>query len=477
MPGFSPESVQEAAQMGVGGAGAALPHLDAIQRSFGRHDISRVQAHLGVAASRGARAMGAEAFATGDHVAFARPPSLRVAAHEAAHIVQQRSGVSVHGGVGRAGDTYERHADAVADLVVQGRSAEVLLGEHGAPAAQRPGSAPVVQRILTIGSNFKTIHRPEDIADDLSARESDVIQEMIDAAENHNFPSKAAVRAAIGEAKALKDVDSAAVDMDLDLRPDAAKPAGFYKPMMSSKGFTVHRSDEHEYPDAPLDIVSGWGSSAKKVVDGRDREDMTDAHTKMMLGSKQTAPTAQHELMKGLQKKGQKLEMQANNVARAHKLADSSIYAIMYAMGVTCANSGALSSSHKGAIAVFADALGVDGDTAVDHVETIAAAMGTGDEREISRCVNAAVAEMSFNDPNLRFGYADVNTVILYGFDPNVDAGGDVTPKSKMIAKATLGLAKVKLIAVEIAKAATTQVESKKTGKLLTSSRPDTHPV
>jgi hypothetical protein len=72
--------------------------------------------------------MGAEAFATGHHVAFAGAPSLFTAAHEAAHVVQQRAGVQLDGGVGRAGDVYERQADAVAEAVVQGRSAQALLG-------------------------------------------------------------------------------------------------------------------------------------------------------------------------------------------------------------------------------------------------------------------------------------------------------------------------------------------------------------
>ena len=70
--------------------------------------------------------MGAQAFATGNHVAFAGTPDLHTAAHEAAHVVQQRGGVHLKGGVGEAGDTYEQHADAVADKVVRGESAEAL---------------------------------------------------------------------------------------------------------------------------------------------------------------------------------------------------------------------------------------------------------------------------------------------------------------------------------------------------------------
>ena len=59
---------------------------------------------------------------------FAGTPDLRTTAHEAAHVVQQRKGVSLTGGVGQVGDHYERQADAAADAVVRGDSAEELLG-------------------------------------------------------------------------------------------------------------------------------------------------------------------------------------------------------------------------------------------------------------------------------------------------------------------------------------------------------------
>jgi hypothetical protein len=106
-----------------------LPHLEAIQRSFGRFDVGGIQAHTDGAAQQASRGMGAAGFATGNHVAFASAPDLHTAAHEAAHVVQQRAGVQLAGGLGAAGDAYERHADAVADQVVAGHSAEGLLGE------------------------------------------------------------------------------------------------------------------------------------------------------------------------------------------------------------------------------------------------------------------------------------------------------------------------------------------------------------
>jgi hypothetical protein len=88
-----------------------------------------VQAHQGPAATGAARELGAEAYAIGNAVAFTRSPGLHTAAHEAAHVVQQRSGVQLKGDIDQPGDTYECHADAVADAVVAGRSAAPLLDE------------------------------------------------------------------------------------------------------------------------------------------------------------------------------------------------------------------------------------------------------------------------------------------------------------------------------------------------------------
>ena len=134
--------VHAAAARGTAGSGSALPFFNQIQKSFGSHDISNVQAYSGGAARQATSEIGAEAFATGTKVAFGQAPSLHTAAHEAAHIVQQRAGVQLSGGVGSSGDRYERHADAVADRVVAGQSAEALLSEMtggatGGSAVQR----------------------------------------------------------------------------------------------------------------------------------------------------------------------------------------------------------------------------------------------------------------------------------------------------------------------------------------------------
>lgn len=133
------------AKRGVGGPGSPLPHGEVIQKAFGRHDLSDVKAHLGGHAQEASAALGAEAYATGSDIAFAGTPTLHTAAHEAAHIIQQRAGVSLKDGIGESGDRYERHADEVADAVVRGQSAEPILdrmagsGGAGGPAIQRDG--------------------------------------------------------------------------------------------------------------------------------------------------------------------------------------------------------------------------------------------------------------------------------------------------------------------------------------------------
>ncbi len=139
-PTRDPATIDAAARHGTRGPGGPLPFLAQIQRSFGHHDVSHLQAHTGPTAAEGARAMDAVAFAAGDHVAFAQRPTLHLAAHEAAHVIQQRGGVQLKSGVGEVGDVHERHADEVADRVTRGESAEALLDTYRPQATASTGA-------------------------------------------------------------------------------------------------------------------------------------------------------------------------------------------------------------------------------------------------------------------------------------------------------------------------------------------------
>lgn len=133
--GNEARSDNDVARAGFADAPAAsFPHREAIERSFGTS--LPATAHTGEAASGASAALGADGFALGNQVGFASPtPSLELAAHEAAHVMQSTSGVQLHGGEG----AYEDHADAVAARVVRGESAADLLaaGPTAAPAVRR----------------------------------------------------------------------------------------------------------------------------------------------------------------------------------------------------------------------------------------------------------------------------------------------------------------------------------------------------
>ncbi len=140
-------AVQQAAAQGAQTPSQTLPYRAELQASLAGHDLSTIAAHVGADASRSAERMGAEAFATGEHVVFRGAPTLATTAHEVAHVLQQRNGVQLKGGVGQHGDSYERNADAVAARVVAQQPASDLLaagsgrgGQAGLGRVQRFGS-------------------------------------------------------------------------------------------------------------------------------------------------------------------------------------------------------------------------------------------------------------------------------------------------------------------------------------------------
>jgi len=139
--------VQRKAKEAVWSGGVQLPHFEELQKRFGRHDISGAKAHVGGSSGQIAADLGAEAFATGGDIVFqSGSVDLHTAAHEAAHVVQQAAGVSLTDGVGEKGDRYERHADAVADRVVAGQSAESLLSSFTGGVTSGLSSAGDVQK-------------------------------------------------------------------------------------------------------------------------------------------------------------------------------------------------------------------------------------------------------------------------------------------------------------------------------------------
>jgi hypothetical protein len=133
----SAQTIRRIAQSGLRSPASTLPYIEQIQRSFGHHPVTSIQAHLGPRAAVSAELIGASAYATGNHVIFTGKPDLFTAAHEAAHVVQQRHRPALQDGIGREGDFYERRANEIASRVVSGQSAEELLDRSAASQQNR----------------------------------------------------------------------------------------------------------------------------------------------------------------------------------------------------------------------------------------------------------------------------------------------------------------------------------------------------
>ena len=144
----------EIAAQGLQGPDRPLTHLDTLQRAFGRHDIRGMREHTGPAAELALEALGAEGYTRGGRMAVAGSPDLYIQAHEAAHGVQQAAlgdRMPLPDGIGVAGDQYEQQADAVAQAVLRGESAQPLLDQVAAgptqvEAASVCAAAPVQMR-------------------------------------------------------------------------------------------------------------------------------------------------------------------------------------------------------------------------------------------------------------------------------------------------------------------------------------------
>lgn len=119
------QSNDQAAMMlaseGLEDAGGSLPYLDTLESLFGGRSLGEVPVASGAAAEQATAAMGADGFEMGGAVALGGGADLHTVAHEAAHLFQDTTGV------GQAGSTHERQADAIADRVVAGESADDLM--------------------------------------------------------------------------------------------------------------------------------------------------------------------------------------------------------------------------------------------------------------------------------------------------------------------------------------------------------------
>ena len=125
--GPGPSDPSEVGRLAAGGlgSGGALPHRDQLERGYGV-DLGGVKAHTGAGAAQANQAIGAQAYTMGSDIAFATPsPSVQLAAHEVAHVIQQKAGAGPASGVGQEGDAFEQEADAASETVARGGKSDL----------------------------------------------------------------------------------------------------------------------------------------------------------------------------------------------------------------------------------------------------------------------------------------------------------------------------------------------------------------
>ncbi len=172
------EGIHSIAAQGLAGPGGPIPHQEKIQASFGSFDISGAEAHQGGAAQEANEQMGARGYATEGAIVL-KDGDLHTTAHELTHHLHQRQGVQLKGQRGEPGDRYEHHADAVADAVVAGRSAEPLLSGFGLSPAAGGGASGALQMDL-IDSAIELGQSVVETVTDLGERAYDAVTEWID---------------------------------------------------------------------------------------------------------------------------------------------------------------------------------------------------------------------------------------------------------------------------------------------------------
>ena len=193
-----------ASPFGSRGAGAAVPPivhevlrapgrpLDATTRAFMEprfgHDFSRVRVHTDSTAAGSARAVDALAYTVGPHIVFgadqfapATPQGRSLLAHELTHVVQQGQAPTAPADLVLADPRWEGDAEAAADAVLAGHSAQVT--QHsGQPLLARatkshsmkePSGATVeVTRIITPGRCVKKPESRSESSGDITASQS-----------------------------------------------------------------------------------------------------------------------------------------------------------------------------------------------------------------------------------------------------------------------------------------------------------------
>ena len=250
-----------------------------------------------------------------------------------------------------------------------------------------------------------------------------------------------------------------------------------YSAQMTAPRGGPRRNPNVRYPESALKIVYDnlpAGSVHRLMISRRTRPSM-GGHltTRMKIRAMKTKGGVFKHSSARTRKalaiiKNPKLGLSALKVSRNHILADSSTQAIL----IEASHKYKASPAHKGAMRGFLHTMAgrKEGDTAFSEFETAHNVQAPNFKSALMR---KTVKIASLGKNNIRFGDADLNEMILHGFDPEVASHGTWSSGSQAIHDSVVHLHNAGLISAETRKAVLSQSENRKTGEKLSSSRQD----
>ena len=272
----------EIAAQGLQGPARPLTHLDTLQRAFGRHDIRGMREHTGHVAGLALEALGAEGYTRGGRMAIAGSPDLYIQAHEAAHGVQQAvlgDRMSLADGIGVAGDQYEQQADAVAQAVLRGESAQPLLDQVSTePTQVKAASVCATAPVQMQGKKDKknNDNKPENVYEHGMPTLEAASLEMINPVGNSDLSSSTDSGMAIQQVGAALENEVSGVadeifgsDSDSEYEDDADEYMARYFPAICTiYNWLTNRAEHIQTADHGALTLSGTGNALATVMLG-----------------------------------------------------------------------------------------------------------------------------------------------------------------------------------------------------------------
>jgi hypothetical protein len=254
-------------------------------------------------------------------------------------------------------------------------------------------------------------------------------------------------------------------------RRSATEDVSYKGQMQSSSGFNPRHAHAKttSYPDNPVTLTANALQSDPpmlQIYHRMHRPSMSDKFTQELVDEAEKKPT-----MNPFEQRisdGQSLS--DAEVSRNHRLADSSIHAIIATCFQTLANQPT-GKRNATQLKAFQDWTQIMGNGAAYQDMLNALAAHDSNMPAVGHLQNA-YTKLSVNTTNVRLADSEFNERISNAADWGMTPSGGLTPISALIKPATLHLATVGLIPNDLAVAATSQAVDKATGQVMSSTRP-----